>query len=185
MEFKYEINCGSREAMEMIAKKGRTALNPKTMKWQIIDKDAKYQIRVDKVIKNSETGEDIECCTLLSDKDLWKIAEEKGLICSQNNDLIGELTMKNAYRTLFNQAFRVSLLCDELMDFIPEDVAFNFIKEKFKEEYTPKEVLKLEEEYSYCILGSMSDEDKIVTLMDLFDLEYSESETIVNEFKKQ
>ena len=93
--------------------------------------------------------------------------------------------MENAYRTLFNQAFEVSLLCDELMDFIPEDVAFNFIKEKFKEEYKPKEVLKLEEEYSYCILGSMSNEDKIVTLMDLFDLEYSESETIVNEFKRQ
>ena len=82
MKFKYEINCGSREVMEMIAKKGRTALNPKTMKWQILDKDAKYQIRVDKVIKNSKTGEDIECCTLLSDKDLLKIAEEKGLICS-------------------------------------------------------------------------------------------------------
>lgn len=93
--------------------------------------------------------------------------------------------MENAYKTLFNQAFEVSLLCDELMDFIPEDVAFNFIKEKFKEEYTPKEVLKLEEQYSYCILGSMSNEDKIVILMDLFDLEYSESETIVNEFKKQ
>lgn len=93
--------------------------------------------------------------------------------------------MENAYRTLFNQAFEVSLLCDELMDFILEDVAFNFIKEKFKEEYKPKEVLKLEEEYSYCILGSMSNEDKIVTLMDLFDLEYSESETIVNEFKRQ
>jgi hypothetical protein len=93
--------------------------------------------------------------------------------------------MNDAYKMLFNQAFEVSLLCDELMDFIPEDIAFDFIKAKFKEEYTPKEVLKLEEEYSYCILGSMSDEDKIVTLMDLFDLEYSESEDIVNEFKKQ
>ena len=93
--------------------------------------------------------------------------------------------MENAYKTLFEQAFEVSLLCDELLDFIPEDVAFNFIKEKFKEEYKPKEVLKLEEEYSCCILGSMSDDDKIVTLMDLFDLEYSESETIVNEFKRQ
>ena len=57
-------------------------------------------------------------------------------------------------------------------------------KLKFKEEYTPKETLKLEKKYSYCILGSMSDEDKIVTLMDLFDLEYSESETIVNKFKR-
>ena len=93
--------------------------------------------------------------------------------------------MENAYKTLFEQAFEVSILCDELLDFIPEETAFNFIKEKFKEEYTPKKVLKLEEEYSYCILGSMSDEDKIVTLMDLFDLEYSKSETIVNEFKRQ
>ena len=92
--------------------------------------------------------------------------------------------MKNAYKTLFNQAFNVSLLCNELIDFIPKDIALNFIKEKFKEEYTPEEVLKLEKKYSYCILGSMSDEYKIVTLMDLFDLEYSESEAIVNKFKK-
>lgn len=89
--------------------------------------------------------------------------------------------MENAYKTLFEQAFEVSLLCDELIDFIPEDIAFNFIKEKFQEEYTPKKVLKLEKEYSYCILGSMSDDDKIVLLMDLFDLTQSESETIVYE----
>ena len=57
-------------------------------------------------------------------------------------------------------------------------------KLKFKKEYTPKEILKLEKKYSYCILGSMSDEDKIVTLMDLFDLGYSESEAIMNKFKK-
>ena len=31
----------------------------------------------------------------------------------------------------------------------------------------------------------MSDKDKIVTLMDLFDLEYSKSKTIVNKFKMQ
>lgn len=92
--------------------------------------------------------------------------------------------MEKAYKTLFTQAFEVSLLCDELIDFISEDVAFNFIKEKFQEEYTPKEVLDLEEKYSYCILGSMSDEDKIVTLMDLFDLEWNESEAIVREYKK-
>lgn len=91
--------------------------------------------------------------------------------------------MENTYKTLFEQAFEVSLLCDELIDFIPEDTAFSFIKEQFKKEYTPQEVLKLEEEYSYCILGSMSDDDKIVTLMDLFDLKQSEAETIVHGFK--
>ena len=93
--------------------------------------------------------------------------------------------MKNTYKTLFEQAFEVSILCDELLEFIPEDTAFNFIKEKFQEEYTPEKLLKLEEEYSYCILGSMSDDGKIVTLMDLFDLEWSESETIVQEFKNK
>lgn len=82
MEFNFEVNCGSREAMEMIAERGKTALNPETMKWQIIDSNAKYQIRVDKVIKDSETGKDIECCTLLSNMDLRSIAKEKGLICS-------------------------------------------------------------------------------------------------------
>lgn len=93
--------------------------------------------------------------------------------------------MENAYKILFEQAFEVSILCDELIDFIPEDTAFSFIKEKFKEEYTPQKVLKLEEEYSYCILGSMSNDDKIVTLMDLFDLKQNEAETIVHGFKCQ
>ena len=93
--------------------------------------------------------------------------------------------MKNTYKTLFEQAFEVSILCDELLEFIPEDTAFNFIEEKFQEEYTPEKLLKLEEEYSYCILGSMSDDGKIVTLMDLFDLEWNESETIVQEFKNK
>lgn len=80
MDFKYEVNCGSREAMEMIIAKGKVALNPKTMKWQIIDKNAKYQIRIDKVINDSETGNKIECCTLLSNMDLCGIAKQKGLI---------------------------------------------------------------------------------------------------------
>ena len=93
--------------------------------------------------------------------------------------------MENTYKTLFEQAFEVSILCDELLEFIPEDTAFNFIKEKFQEEYTPEKLLKLEEEYSYCILGSMNNDDKIVILMDLFDLEWSESETIVQEFKNK
>lgn len=83
------------------------------------------------------------------------------------------------YRTLFNQGFEVSLLCDELLDFIPEDVAFSFIKEKFQEEYTPESLLKLEEEYSYCILGSMSDDEKISVLVDLFDLEQSEATKLI------
>lgn len=93
--------------------------------------------------------------------------------------------MENTYKTLFEQAFNVSPLCDELLDFVPNDIAFNFIKTKFQEEYTPEDVLELEDKYSYCILGSMSDEDKTVILVDLFDLEYSESETVVNMFNAQ
>lgn len=93
--------------------------------------------------------------------------------------------MENIYRTLFNQAFNVSILCDELLDFIPEEIAFNFIKEKFKEEYTPKEVLELENEYSYCILGSLDNEDKVVILMDLFDLKENQANEIVEKFKNE
>lgn len=69
-EKKYEVACGSLKAMEMIKEKGFRALNPKTHKFQIVDKDAKYEIVKDGIL-----------CYLKSNKDLIKIAEEKGLIC--------------------------------------------------------------------------------------------------------
>lgn len=77
----YEVFVGSEKTMNSIKEKGARALNLKTNKWQIIDKDAKYFIRIDKTIPDeySETGF-TNCCTLLSDKDLRTIAKEKGLI---------------------------------------------------------------------------------------------------------
>ena len=71
---KYEIFCGSFETMSSIANKKARALNPKTMKWQIIDKSAKYN-----VVKNG-TDYCPDYASLFSNKDLHKIAERKGLI---------------------------------------------------------------------------------------------------------
>lgn len=82
----YEVFCGSEKAMNMIMKKGAKGLNPKTNKWQLIDKNAEYKVRIDKVIPADENykktyGEShIVFASLLSNKDLRKIAEEKGLI---------------------------------------------------------------------------------------------------------
>lgn len=64
------VACGSFDSMKMIAEKGFKAFNPKTHKFQIVDKNAKYEIRPDGI-----------GFSLFSDKDLRKIAEEKGLIC--------------------------------------------------------------------------------------------------------
>lgn len=61
---------GSFETMKTIKDKGFKALNPKTHKFQIVDKKAKYEIRPDGI-----------GFSLFSDKDLRKIAEEKELIC--------------------------------------------------------------------------------------------------------
>ena len=67
----YNIFCGSYEAMKMIADNKARALNPKTHKFQIIDNEAKYEIVKD---------DDSSLYFLESNKDLRKIAEEKGLI---------------------------------------------------------------------------------------------------------
>lgn len=77
----YNIFVGSADTMNKIANRpqGAVALNRKTMKWQTIDKDAKYEVRIDKVIQDDE-GNNIECATLLSDLDLHSIAKEKELI---------------------------------------------------------------------------------------------------------
>ena len=69
--YEYEIFHGRETTMKMISENGARGLNPKTHKFQIIDKYAKYQIRID---KSGVTG------TLLSNKNLIKIAEQKGLI---------------------------------------------------------------------------------------------------------
>lgn len=65
----YNVLIGSRETMETVAKRGVKALNPKTMKWQIINKDAKYEVVDDGV-----------GATLKSNIDLKAEAEKKGLI---------------------------------------------------------------------------------------------------------
>ena len=67
---KYTVFCGGKETMEAIASHGAKGLNPRTMKYQIIDKNAQYE-----VVKTGEVLHD-----LLSDIDLRGIAEKKGLI---------------------------------------------------------------------------------------------------------
>lgn len=66
----YEICYGDLETMKKIKEKGFRALNTKTHKFQIVDKNAKYEIRPNGI-----------GFSLFSNKDLLKIAEEKGLIC--------------------------------------------------------------------------------------------------------
>jgi len=75
----FEVFCGSKETMEMIASKGARGLNPKTMKWQVIDKTAQYEVREDKRFLDEEGNEHI-MADLLSNLDLRTIAKEKGLI---------------------------------------------------------------------------------------------------------
>ena len=65
----FNIYFGEKEVMEKYAKDGVNALNPKTMKFEIINKNAKYEVIDDGV-----------GATLISDIDLIAEAEEKGLI---------------------------------------------------------------------------------------------------------
>jgi hypothetical protein len=71
---KYEIFCGAKDTMEDIAKRGARALNRKTMRWQVIDKTALYEVR------QTETKEPSTLHSLFSNLDLRQIAKEKNLI---------------------------------------------------------------------------------------------------------
>jgi hypothetical protein len=66
----FVVFCGSKDTMEKISERGARALNPKTMKYQLIDKSAKYS-----VVKSGHVLYD-----LVADIDLRRIANEKGLI---------------------------------------------------------------------------------------------------------
>lgn len=72
---KFIIYCGSKETMEGYAKRGVMALNPKTMKWQFVNRTAALEVVATKVL---------ECGTVLadlvSDIDLRTEAKAKGLI---------------------------------------------------------------------------------------------------------
>ena len=69
---KYSIFCGSKETMQNIANRKARALNPKTMRWQVIDSTALY-----KVVPDPKSD---LLYWLTSNKDLTKIAKVKGLI---------------------------------------------------------------------------------------------------------
>ena len=85
-QIKYEIACGSYKAMEMLKLHGVKGLNHKTHKNQIIDKNAQYKIRIDKILKADKEYQKeydekyIKFATLLCNKNLIQIAEKKGLI---------------------------------------------------------------------------------------------------------
>lgn len=70
----YEIFIGAKSTMESYAATGARGLNRKTMKYQIIDKTAKYEVR------KTETKEPSELYSLYSNLDLHNIAKEKNLI---------------------------------------------------------------------------------------------------------
>jgi hypothetical protein len=76
MENNFEIFCGSKETMESIANRkcGAVALNPRTMRYQTIDKAAKYEV------KPTPTKEPSCLFSLYSNLDLRAIAKEKQLI---------------------------------------------------------------------------------------------------------
>jgi phage-related protein len=75
----YMVYCGSLDTMELIAKRGVKGLNPKTHKWQVVDKDAQYEVKEINHYVNDE-GAPYACATLYADRNMREIAKGKGLI---------------------------------------------------------------------------------------------------------
>lgn len=67
--YNYEIYCGKVTTMESVAKRGVRALNPRTMRYQLVDRRAKYLVTPDGI-----------GATLCSNLDLRAIAAEQKLI---------------------------------------------------------------------------------------------------------
>lgn len=67
----YPVFVGAKETMEKIALRGARALNPKTMRFQLIDKLARYEVR-----KHHSGG---LLYSLMSNIDLLKVANDNGL----------------------------------------------------------------------------------------------------------
>lgn len=75
----FRICCGALNTMLLIAERGYKRLNPRTRKWQVVDKNAIYEIRN---VQNfvSDEGQPYTCADLYADRDLGTIAKAKGLI---------------------------------------------------------------------------------------------------------
>ena len=78
-EYPFLVNCGGLETMEKLAAHGRKALNPKTHKWQIISKSAKYKVVEGESIQSEEYGLQ-RTANLYCNEDLVAIAKAKGLV---------------------------------------------------------------------------------------------------------
>ena len=77
----YPVLCGALSTMERYAEHGVPGLNPKKMRWEIIDREAIYFVRSGKEIEDSYAPEGKSiCATLLCDRNLTAIAQQKGLI---------------------------------------------------------------------------------------------------------
>lgn len=77
----YPVLCGALSTMESYVRHGVPGLNPKTMRWELIDRDALYTVRIDKKIEDSSAeGGTAVLGTLLCDRNLKAIAQQKGLI---------------------------------------------------------------------------------------------------------
>lgn len=77
--FPFRVCTGGLETMTKIAQKGLKGLNGKTMRYQVIDKNAHYLVIKDREPIVSEEYGVQWLATLYSDLDLQKIAEQKGL----------------------------------------------------------------------------------------------------------
>jgi hypothetical protein len=72
--------CGSLEDCQKVAARGERMLNPKTHRWQLVSKTAKYFVEKDKEpVVSEEYGENWGA-NLWSDEDLKEIGRTKGLV---------------------------------------------------------------------------------------------------------
>jgi hypothetical protein len=78
-EYPFYVNCGGLYTMQIVAARFRTALNPKTHKWQLISKTAQYKVVETGQVESEEYGVQ-KLADLYCSEDLQAIAKAKGLI---------------------------------------------------------------------------------------------------------
>ena len=75
----FKVSCGSLDTMQLIAERGYKKLNPRSHKWQVVDKNAIYEIRNVQHFVDDE-GQPYTCADLYADRNLDEIAKAKGLL---------------------------------------------------------------------------------------------------------
>lgn len=97
--------------------------------------------------------------------------------------------MKDFYKKiitkeLFTQMYHTDGLTLDLMDLVPNDTLFDFIKYKIKEDYSIQSFISFKDKYSYSSLNRFNDFELANIISLVYDIDINAATNEINTYNK-